>query len=78
MRTSRVRLPWLYLVLAYAFAWVVWIPVALTGQDYQSSPLLLVTVLVGVFGPGLAGALLPRGGISLFTRHSPPPQALCG
>ena len=58
MDSSRPRFPWLYLVLAYAFAWVFWIPVAWTKQDYQSSPLLLVAVLAGVFGPGLAAIIL--------------------
>jgi membrane protease YdiL (CAAX protease family) len=48
----------LYLVLAYGLAWLFWIPVALTGQDYQASPLLLLVTLVGVFGPGLAGIIL--------------------
>jgi membrane protease YdiL (CAAX protease family) len=55
---SRTKFPWLYLILSYAFAWVFWIPVALTGQDYQSSQLLLITVLIGVFGPGIAGIML--------------------
>jgi membrane protease YdiL (CAAX protease family) len=55
---STRRLPWLYLVLAYGLAWLFWIPVALTGRDYQSSPLLLLVVLVGVFGPGLAAIIL--------------------
>ena len=31
---------------------------ALTGQDYQGSPLLVAVVLVGVFGPGAAGIML--------------------
>jgi membrane protease YdiL (CAAX protease family) len=56
--SSRPRFPWLYLVLAYAFAWVFWIPIAWTRQDYQSSPVLLVTMLAGVFGPGLAAIVL--------------------
>lgn len=54
----RTKFPWLYLVLAYVLAWLFWIPVALTRQDYQSSPLLLITVLIGVFGPGLAGIIM--------------------
>lgn len=54
----RTKFPWLYIVLAYALAWLFWIPVALTMQDYQSSPLLLIIVLVGVFGPGLAGIFM--------------------
>ena len=58
MHSARPSFPWLYLVLAYAFAWVFWIPVAWTKQDYQSSPLLLVAVLAGVFGPGLAAIIL--------------------
>lgn len=58
MNTTRTKLPWLYLLLAYGLAWIFWIPVAITGQDYQASPLLLVLVLIGVFGPGLAGIVL--------------------
>ncbi len=50
--------PWLYLILAYALAWLFWIPVALTGQDYQSSPILLLAVMLGVFGPGIAGIVM--------------------
>jgi len=52
------RFPWLYLLLAYTLAWIFWIPVALTGQDYQSSPWLILLLLLGVFGPGLAGIIL--------------------
>jgi len=55
---SRTKFSWLYLVLAYGLAWMLWIPVALTRQDYQSSPLLLFVVLLGVFGPGMAGIIL--------------------
>jgi membrane protease YdiL (CAAX protease family) len=55
---SRTKFPWLYLVLAYGLAWLFWIPVALTGQDYQSSPLLLMLIFLGVFGPGIAGIML--------------------
>jgi len=50
--------PWLYLALSYGLAWMLWIPVALTGQDYQESPLLLALVLLGVFGPGIAGIVM--------------------
>jgi membrane protease YdiL (CAAX protease family) len=45
---------WIYLGLSFALSWAVWIPVALTGADYHSSPYLLAAVLVGAFGPGLA------------------------
>jgi membrane protease YdiL (CAAX protease family) len=48
----------LYLVLAYGIAWALWIPVILSKQDYQSSPILLATVLMGVFGPGIAGIVV--------------------
>jgi membrane protease YdiL (CAAX protease family) len=58
MDSSRPKFPWLYLVLAYAFAWVFWTPIAWTGQDYQSSPVLLIAMLAGVFGPGLAAIVL--------------------
>jgi len=56
--SGRPRFPWLYLVLAYAFAWVFWIPISWTRQDYQSSPLLVTALLAGVFGPGLAAIIL--------------------
>jgi len=57
---SRVKptLPWLFIILSFVFSWAVWIPVALTGKDYQSSPYLLAAVLVGAFGPGLAAIIL--------------------
>lgn len=58
MATRRPRFPWRYLALAYGLAWVLWIPIALTGQDYQASPLLVALVMVGVFGPGIAGIVL--------------------
>lgn len=58
MSLSRPKFPWLYLLLAYAFTWVFWIPVAWTRQDYQSSPLLVAAFLAGVFGPGLAAIIL--------------------
>lgn len=52
------RFPWLYLLLAYGWAWSWTLPVALTGLDYQSSPLLLLVVFIAIFGPGLAGIFL--------------------
>ncbi|HSG43280.1 MAG TPA: CPBP family intramembrane glutamic endopeptidase [Anaerolineales bacterium] len=58
MRTSQPKFPWLYLLLAYSLAWVFWLPVVWTRQDYQKSPLLLALVLVGTFGPGIAGIIL--------------------
>jgi membrane protease YdiL (CAAX protease family) len=58
MNTSKSRFPWLYLFLAYGLTWIFWIPVALTRQDYQTSPLLLAIVFLGVFGPGIAGIFL--------------------
>lgn len=58
MSTPNRKFPWLYLLLAYGLAWLCWIPVALIGQDYQSSPLLLSLILLGVFGPGIAGIVL--------------------
>jgi membrane protease YdiL (CAAX protease family) len=42
-------------LLAYGLTWLFWIPVALTRQDYQASPVLLAVVFLGVFGPGIAG-----------------------
>jgi membrane protease YdiL (CAAX protease family) len=46
------------LLLSYCLAWVFWIPVALTRQDYQASPLLMAAMFLGVSGPGIAGILL--------------------
>jgi membrane protease YdiL (CAAX protease family) len=54
----RTKFPWLYLFLAYGLTWLFWIPVALTRQDYQTSPFLLAVVFLGVFGPGIAGIFL--------------------
>lgn len=58
MRSSKPKFPWLYVSLAYGLTWLFWIPVALTRQDYQESPLLLAVVFLGVFGPGIAGITL--------------------
>ncbi len=52
------KFPWRFLLLAYGWAWLWLIPVALTRRDYQSSPRLLLAVFIGVFGPGLAGIIL--------------------
>ena len=52
------RIPWPFLLLAYGWAWLWWIPVAWSRIDYQTSSLLVAVVLIGVFGPGLAGILL--------------------
>jgi membrane protease YdiL (CAAX protease family) len=52
------RSPWRFLLLAYAWTWLWSIPVILTGQDYRSSPLLLLVVFIAVFGPGLAGIIM--------------------
>ena len=49
---------WIYLGLSFAISWAVWIPVALTSVDYQSSPYLLAAALMGAFGPGLAAIIL--------------------
>lgn len=58
MNTSRPKFPWLYLLLAYGWTWLFWIPIVMTRQDYQSSPILLVVMFLGVFGPGIAGIIL--------------------
>lgn len=52
------KFPWFYLLLAYGWTWLWLIPVALTRLDYQSSPLLLLIIFIGIFGPGLAGIIL--------------------
>lgn len=55
---SETRFPWLYLLLAYCWAWLWAIPVALTGQDYRTSTILFVATFIAVFGPGLAAIVL--------------------
>lgn len=52
------KIPWVYLLLAYGWAWAWCIPVILIGKDYQEAPVLLVTVFMAIFGPGLAGILM--------------------
>lgn len=53
--TKSTRLfPWRFLLLGFGLSWAVWIPAAITGRDYQASPILLTAVLLGAFGPGLA------------------------
>jgi membrane protease YdiL (CAAX protease family) len=58
MRSSKYQFPWLYLLLAYGLTWLFWIPLALTRQDYQTSPVLLAGMFLGVFGPGIAGIVM--------------------
>ena len=48
----------IYLGLSFAISWAVWIPLALTRVDYQSSPYLLAAALMGAFGPGLAAIII--------------------
>jgi membrane protease YdiL (CAAX protease family) len=57
MADSNPKIPWGFLFVSFLLSWAVWIPVANTGIDYQSSPYLLAAVLVGAFGPGLAAIL---------------------
>lgn len=57
--TDRPRsFPWSFLLLGFGFSWAIWIPIAITRTNYQSSPFLLVGTLVGAFGPGLAAIIL--------------------
>lgn len=58
MKAIKGKIPWTFLLLGFALSWAIWIPVAITGRDYQSSPCLLTLVLVGAFGPGLAAIIL--------------------
>lgn len=58
MIAPKSKFPWQYLFLAYGLAWIFWIPVALTRQDYQESPFLLAVVFLGAFGPGIAGIVM--------------------
>ena len=75
MIRKRWSFPWLYLVLAYGLAWALWIPVAMTRQDYQESPVLLAAMFVAVSGPGVAGTVMTyveqgRGGGRDFWRRA--------
>ncbi len=58
MKSTGARFPWVFLLLGFALSWAAWIPIALIGKDYQASPCLLIGVLVGAFGPGLAAIVL--------------------
>lgn len=58
MNRSKPGFPWLYVIMAYGLAWSFWIPIALTGQNFQKSPLLLALMFLGVFGAGIAGIIL--------------------
>ena len=58
MKEPKTKFPWLFLLLSFTISWAVWISVAITSKDYQSSPYLLTAVLVGAFGPGLAAIIL--------------------
>ncbi len=65
MQKTAPNIPWLFILISFFLSWVVWIPVAVTGKDYQSSPYLLAAVLVGAFGPGLAAIILNYRGKDL-------------
>lgn len=43
-----------FLILSFLISWAIWIPIAVSKIDYQSSPYLLAATLIGAFGPGLA------------------------
>ncbi len=58
MKISKHDFPWRYVIISYGLAWLIWIPIALTGQNYQQSPLLLILMFLGVFAPGIAGIIL--------------------
>lgn len=66
---SRRTFPWLYLLIAYGWAWLWTIPVAWTRQDYQTSALLLIATFIAIFGPGLAGILLTYREMDRQVRH---------
>lgn len=55
---SKPKFPWLYIILSYGWTWLFWIPIALTRQDYQESPLLLGVMFLGLCGPAIAGITL--------------------
>ncbi len=57
LHSSKKHIP-IFLILSFAISWAIWIPVAFSRIDYQSSPYLLAAVLVGAFGPGLAAIIV--------------------
>jgi membrane protease YdiL (CAAX protease family) len=65
MQKTAPKISWLFILISFFLSWAVWIPVAVTGKDYQSSPYLLAAVLVGAFGPGLAAIILNYRGKDL-------------
>ena len=58
MKPNQNRTLWFFLLLSFLISWAIWVPVVLTGRDYQSSPYLLAGALIGAFGPGLAAIII--------------------
>lgn len=51
VKSSRLSYMWLYIFSAYAISWLIWLPVVMSGRDYQQSPGLILLVLAGATGP---------------------------
>jgi membrane protease YdiL (CAAX protease family) len=45
---------WMFYALAFGISWLLWIPTAISGQDFQNT-IWLIPMLLGGFGPSLAG-----------------------
>lgn len=57
INTRRNISPWLFFGLTYALSWLLWIPVALSGQDVTGSPWFIAYVL-GAAVPSIMGVAL--------------------
>ncbi len=55
---------WTYIALTFGFSWLLWIPTALSGQNFQEG-IWVIPMLLGGFGPSLAGIILTyrEGGV---------------
>jgi hypothetical protein len=48
---------WIFFALTYFLTWIFWIPLALSGQDVMTGP-LMIALLLGGFGPSIAGIIM--------------------
>ena len=48
---------WIFIALTYLLTWVFWIPLAISGLDVMSGP-LMIPLLLGGFGPSIAGIIM--------------------
>jgi hypothetical protein len=55
--TAKTNRVWQFFALTYALTWIFWIPLALSGQDVMAGP-LMIPLLLGGFGPSIAGIIM--------------------